>query len=138
MAYAILSHSGVDVGKQDFLGPVNLVNKLIDFRAERSNWPFADLALKSRDVRFRGSIGLGVDWLLRSSFDPFRRCRDARLESAIRSKADDVGRQLWICASIPWEREKVFSCGTRLSSIDADIEQLRSKKYCCGFKRDGL
>ena len=25
MAYAILRHSGVDVGKMDFLGPVNLV-----------------------------------------------------------------------------------------------------------------
>lgn len=26
MAYAILRHNGVDVGKQDFLGPINLVN----------------------------------------------------------------------------------------------------------------
>lgn len=25
MAYAILRHNGVDVGKQDFLGPINLV-----------------------------------------------------------------------------------------------------------------
>jgi hypothetical protein len=27
MAYAILSHSGVDVGKQDFLGPVTSQNQ---------------------------------------------------------------------------------------------------------------
>jgi hypothetical protein len=26
MAYAILRHDGVDVGKMDFLGPINLVD----------------------------------------------------------------------------------------------------------------
>jgi hypothetical protein len=26
MAYAILHHNGVDVGKEDFLGPINLVD----------------------------------------------------------------------------------------------------------------
>ena len=26
MAYAILRHNGVDIGKQDFLGPINLVD----------------------------------------------------------------------------------------------------------------
>jgi Domain of unknown function (DUF1993) len=28
-AYAILRHNGVDVGKQDFLGPINWINPLI-------------------------------------------------------------------------------------------------------------
>jgi hypothetical protein len=26
MAYAILRHNGVDIGKMDFLGPINLVD----------------------------------------------------------------------------------------------------------------